>query len=369
LSKIRLEFVQAFQARGKPFHYFRRGGQRVRLPGLPGSAEYMTAYAAALAGSGPVVGASRSLPGSIAAWVAGFLGSDEFKAKPYNTRRTLKAPLERLREQHGEKRGAHVNAEVVRAILAKLVKPHARRNWLKAIRALMVFAVAQGWRKDDPTLGIKKQKAPKTGGFKTWEEDDIALYRAKHPLGTLARLALELLLNVGQRRGDTVRMGRQHIRLADVELRGGRRRLPVIVVQQNKGGLARNALKIPILPELQAALDATPLGNLTFLTSPRGKPFSADRFGQWFRGTCDEAGCFGLAAHGLRKAMCVRLAHADCTAPQIAAISGHKSLQEVQRYIDAVQQERLGAVAMDKLENETALALSNLPSPLCQTGA
>ena len=190
----------------------------------------------------------------------------------------------------------------------------------------------------------------------------------------MERLAVELLLNVGQRRGDTIRMGPQHIRAPLIlSCATGKRRLPIIVVQQSKGGPDRNALKIPLLPELRAAIDATPSGQLTFLVSRGGKPFSADYFGQWFRKACDEAGCFGLAAHGLRKAMCVRLAQAGCTAPQIKSISGHKSLAEVQRYIEAADQARLGVTAMDllagSLENEMAPHVSNVRSPLCQTGA
>ena len=37
-------------------------------------------------------------------------------------------------------------------------------------------------------------------------------FEAKHPIGSKARLALALLLYTGQRRGDVVRLGRQHIR-------------------------------------------------------------------------------------------------------------------------------------------------------------
>jgi integrase len=54
----------------------------------------------------------------------------------------------------------------------------------------------------------------------------------------------------------------------------------------------------------------------------------------------------GRSAHGLRKAACVRLAHAGCTVHQIAAISGHVTLEEVQRYTKQADQARLARSAM-----------------------
>jgi integrase len=54
-------------------------------------------------------------------------------------------------------------------------------------------------------------------------------------------------------------------------------------------------------------------------------------------------------AHGLRKAACNRLAEGDCTAPQIMAVSGHKTLAEAQKYIDAVNKKKMARAAMDKL--------------------
>ena len=53
-------------------------------------------------------------------------------------------------------------------------------------------------------------------------------------------------------------------------------------------------------------------------------------------------------AHGLRKAAARRLAEAGCTMHEIAAITGHASLSEVQRYTRAADQARLARAAMDK---------------------
>ncbi len=54
---------------------------------------------------------------------------------------------------------------------------------------------------------------------------------------------------------------------------------------------------------------------------------------------CDEAGLPHCTSHGLRKACARRLAEGGASAPQIASITGHKTLSEVQRYIEAANRE------------------------------
>jgi integrase len=60
-----------------------------------------------------------------------------------------------------------------------------------------------------------------------------------------------------------------------------------------------------------------------------------------------------LSVHGLRKSCCRRLAEAGCSAPQIAAISGHLSLREVQRYIAAADQQSMVRQAMQIVSGVT----------------
>jgi integrase len=120
-----------------------------------------------------------------------------------------------------------------------------------------------------------------------------------------------------------------------------------IEVRQQKTG---TVLTIPIHPELQMIFDATPSMHLPFLTTAQGKPFgSAASFGNWFGECCRDAGLpKGTAAHGFRKAACRRLAEAGCSASEIMAISGHKSLSEVQRYCSAADQTRMAHAAQAK---------------------
>ena len=58
--------------------------------------------------------------------------------------------------------------------------------------------------------------------------------------------------------------------------------------------------------------------------------------------------------HGLRKAACRRLAEAGCTVHEIAAISGHATLKEVERYTKAADQARLAQAAMARTVTDKA---------------
>jgi integrase len=139
---------------------------------------------------------------------------------------------------------------------------------------------------------LKYVKAP----YRMWEEEHIEQYRAHHPSGSSARLALELLVNTSQRRGDIIRMGPQHLRNGMWHLR-----------QHKTGG----ELRLPIHADLAAELPKE-AGHLFFLTTEAGAALVlGNSFYNKFKRWCAEAGC---------------------TPVEIMAITGHKTLAEVERY-------------------------------------
>jgi integrase len=122
---------------------------------------------------------------------------------------------------------------------------------------------------------------------------------------------------------------------------------------------------IRILPSLQEALDAIPKGAradgvLTFITSDYGVPFaSAAAFGNKFADWCKAAGLKPVLcedgrsrnyrAHGLRKAALRILVHSGATGVELMSVSGHSSLDQLQEYLNEVDQERSADAAMMKL--------------------
>lgn len=307
-------------------HYFRRRGfERVKLPGLPGSPEFMAAYTKAMASTPAPIGAARTKPGSVAAAAALYYASADFKRLAPTTQVVRRAVLDAFVRQHRDLLIRYMPRKFVLAELDAIEGPGAK-NWLKAIPALCQFCVEQDMIEDDPTVGIRLRSGS-GDGFHTWDEDEIGQFESVHPIGSRERLALALGLYTAQRRGDVIRMGKQHVRDG------------LLHVKQAKTGAV---LAIPIHPELQAILATVPRHQMTFITTLRGKAFDGKSFTQWFAAACDKAGLSSACTfHGLRKAAARRLAEAGCTVHEIAAITGHATLSEVERYTKAVDQKRL----------------------------
>jgi hypothetical protein len=199
------KYCQGFLDRhGSARWYFRRPGfDRVALPGLTWTPEFMAAYEAAANGAG----AAKTVPGTVAALVASYYRSSEYQNMKPITQRTYRSTTEPFRAQHGEKIVAKLKREHVKATISKVAdRPAVANNWLKTIKILMRHAVESGMRFDDPTTGIRKMRTG-SSGYRTWTEGEIGTYCEKHPLGSRARLALDLMLFSGQRRADVVRMG------------------------------------------------------------------------------------------------------------------------------------------------------------------
>jgi integrase len=292
----------------------------------------MAAYQSALAAAPVAIGANtRSKSGSVSAAIASYYGSPAFKALAPSSQGVRRSVLEAFRRDQGDLMMAAMPKKFIVAMLDGM-KPSAARNWLKAIRALVQHCIAVDLLKDDPTLGIRLR--PSKGEFHTWSEDEISAFEAKFVIGTRERLALALGLYTGQRRGDVIRMGRQHVRDG------------VLHVRQEKTGAA---LAIPVHPELARVLSAVPATQLTFIQTLKGTPFTGHAFSDWFGKACDEAKLGAQCTfHGLRKAACRRLAEAGCTAHEIMSISGHTTLKEVARYTKAADQARLARAAMER---------------------
>lgn len=372
MAEIKLKHVNKFLSRGK-WRYVCRppGGKSKTIRGVPGSEIFMADYHDWLAKAGLAlteIGARRTKSGSIDAAIVAYLKSDEFTKGYAQTSQDMRRPiLDRFRDKQGpsgqrcgEKGIATLQRRHVIAMLDGMTRD-AKKNWIKTLRGLMVFAIARQMRTDDPTQGIVLERAVKSTGHMTWLEPQVEQYRKVHAFGSVARLALELLLNIAARRYDAHLIGPQH------------------VIISNKDGVKKlswrphktlrttgKTLKVRVLPSLQAALDAMPRPErgtelpLAFLVNDYGKPFaSAAAFGNKFADWCTQAGLKPVLcddgrtrnyrAHGLRKAALRALAHAGATLPELMAVSGHAKADECMHYIAEAEQERMADAAMGKL--------------------
>ena len=328
-----------FRRTGYPTHYFKDP---------VGSDDFWKEYLALKDGGRVQAGKDKVAPGTFNDLIAQYYRSTIWNNIPKeSTRAVYRGTLERFRAKFGERPVATMTANNVDKLMGKMKDtPGAAGILLKRLRQLFDYSILVGMRKDNPAKAVKAPKS-KSEGFRTWDDEDIAAFEARHPLGSKARLALALLLYTAQRRSDVVRMGPQHIK-------GGR-----IRVKQMKTG---KELYIAVHPHLAEAIAACPSGQLAFLVSEKGTPFTIPSFGNWFRKRCNEAGLQDCSAHGLRKAAARRMAELGMSNQLIKSITGHVTDSEVARYTRDADQVALADQAMailakaDLANSETGLA-------------
>ena len=217
--------------------------------------------------------------------------------------------------------------------------PAAANNFLKTMRGLFAWAKEAGHVEVNPAANVKLL-SQETEGFAAWTIEDLTLYRARWYLGTRERLAMELLLWTGLRRGDAVRLGRQHVRDGVAYL---------------KAETSGAALAIPILPLLQVAIDAGPTGDLCFIATKSGGAMAKESFGTWFREACDQAKVTG-SAHGLRKLSATMAAENGASELQLQSFYGWKNPRQSQTYTRKANAERLSIQLAEKLSGNTVSA-------------
>jgi integrase len=318
--------------------YFRKNkGRRIPLPLDVTSDAFAIAYEAALIGE-PEPSSDRHVraaPGTIGALIISYMRSASYLGLRDTTKAGYASRIDTLRAQHGHRTVAGLSRErIVTGILQPYAnKPGAGIAMLKMLRILIRHAIDIGWLTHDPTAGIKR---PKSREIRSWSDAEIQAFERKWPIGTKQRLAFALMLYTGQRRSDVHRM-------TWADLSNG----TIRVVQQK----TKTKLAIPLHRELVAVLAATDRSHMTIINTEYGKPFTVDGFSQWIRSAIAAAGLpLDCQPHGLRKAAGRRLAEAGCTAHEIMAVLGHKTLSEAERYTRDANQVQLATAALAKLE-------------------
>ena len=273
------------------------------------------------------------------AWLCSqYYTSAEYKQLNARTRYVRRQVLDKFCAEDGEKPYKLLLPKHIRKRRdAKADKPESANTFIKALRQVFKYAVDNDYVVANPAQAVPYLKA-KGDGHHTWTLDEVERFEKRHPIGTMARMALALMLYTGQRRSDAVLLGPKHAGggwLHFTQFKG-RERKPI-------------TLDIPIVPELQRIIDATACGKETFLLNGLGRPFTAAGFGNWFHDRCVEAKVPGRA-HGLRKAAATRLAELGSSEHEIMAITGHTTSKEVMRYTKAARQKVLAASAMARLK-------------------
>jgi integrase len=344
--KLPLHLHRETSRHGRSVWYFRRGHEpRIRIPGEFGSVEFLAAYESALSGGKPAQRQRAPAEGTFAWGLALYRKSQAWQTGlSLATRRQRDNIFERIESTPlSESRlSAWRRGDVAAGRDKRADRPAAARHFVEALRGLFRWLLEAQIVRADPTEGVKVAK-PKTEGFAVWTDDDVAKYRERWPLGGRERLAFELLLGTGLRRGDIVRIGRPHVKTG------------VLRIDTEKGG---ERVAVALDEDTLAAIAAGPTGELTFLANQksgerRGLPLSKEVFGNLFRGWCRAAGVIGKSAHGIRKAAATTDAYDGWSDAELDAKYGWSDHKMSSLYTRSAQRERLSLAAAKRTKKGT----------------
>jgi integrase len=254
--------------------YVRRGhGPRIRIRAEYGSEAFWVEYRAALEGA-PLP--SKAAKAHTLAWaIDRYRNSSAWASMSTATRKQRENIFRAVIRTAGASLLRDITDETIRAGRERrAATPHSANNFLKTMRGFFAWAVEGKFVTVDPTKGVKLLAGPNDAdGFHTWSQEELDQYEARWPLGTRERLAFDLLLYTGLRRGDAVRVGLQHVRDGVISIR----------TEKHRKGKAGEQVTIPILAPLAASIAATKTGDLTYLVTQAGRPWVKESFGTWFR--------------------------------------------------------------------------------------
>lgn len=217
--------------------------------------------------------------------------------------------------------------------------PAAANHRVAYLRIMLDWGVEDrsAWVKRNVAAGVKALKYVKQG-FHTWSVDEVRQFEKSHEVGSKARLAMALMLYTGMRRSDAVRLGPKHVKDGWI-----------MFTPSKTSTTTQKTLQLPLLDVLRDVIELSPVGGETFLVTERGKPFTANGFGNWFRDRCDKAGLKQCTSHGLRKAGATIASENGATEKQLMAIFGWDSPKLAAHYSKLASQKKLAKDAMHLL--------------------
>lgn len=327
-------------AKGRTYYYFDTGAKKNnrpilrRLPDIR-DPEFGRALQAAKA--------ARTRRGTVADvrtfdWLCdAFEASVEFKAKAYNTRRAYIHSLNFARAQFRSAEGKSwpisvLTEDHILLLRDKLVgTPGTANAVVKALGALFYWAKKPGRGFMKSNLAAEIDLLP-MGEHLEWPE--WLIEEALVADDAVVRLGVALLYFLGQRIGDTVGMGRGHVK-------GG-----AMHVTQEKTGIS---LVIPIHERLATIIDeCAPKDTIVFLVNERGKPLTdsglRQRIQKWAKGRGQK-----IVPHGLRKNAVNTLLVSECSIAEVSAITG-QDLKTIEHYAKRRDRTALGQSAILKFE-------------------
>ncbi|WP_323033055.1 tyrosine-type recombinase/integrase [Paracoccus sp. (in: a-proteobacteria)] len=322
------DYLRSRRRRGRWFHYYRRDGREVSLcvHGLPpGDPRVMAAYWAEHVRwehrpPETVRPSSHTFGWAVDLYLS---GSSEWSAYAKNTQRSRLAILRRYVAAQGDRPLSSITQKSIEIALYDKGGQAAVSEY-KALKPVFEHLRRLHLIDRNPMSGMELTR-PKSKEFPTAGAHEIAAFIAFWKVGTVQQLVFDLALYTGAARVDLVSLGRHHIRDG------------LLTFKRQKTGVACN---VPLTSELRRVIARTPDISPAFILNRYGRPYEAESIGNLFREAAVKVG-MTARLHGLRKAFCVYWAEQQKTPHQIAAMAGHLTLGEVERYTRAVDRQQI----------------------------
>lgn len=351
MPRLRPPYLRSQLTRhGKRVWYMRRGPLCIRLRQPYGSTEFWAEYRNALDGKPTPARPGATRAGTLAWALDQYRKSTAWTAKYSTATRRQREAIFRqvIKAAGGQPLVRITRAKIIEGLDRRSSTPNQARHFLNAMHGFFAWALEAQHVANDPTAGVKAPARRKGGGFKIWTMAELEAYERRWPIGTRERVWMDVVLYSGLRRGDAVRLGRQHRRTITRLINGQKITQAVFQIGTQKGD-EQIVVTLPVLPILDRTLAAGPCGDLAFICGERGGPLTKESFGNLFRDACRAAGV-KKSAHGLRKVRATRLAESGASEAELEALLGWVRGSRVARiYTASVDRERLALNATDKM--------------------
>jgi integrase len=316
------------------YYYAWRGGPR--LIGEPGSPEFIASYYAAIQ--------SRREPdrSTFHSVIAGYKASQDFLGLSPRSQSDYLKQIKKIEAKFADLPIAALDdARITREFIewrdSMAGSPRQADYAWTILMRLLSFARARGLTLYRPPERIDRLYHADRSE-KIWEETHLAAFLAvaSEPL----QRALVLALETGQRQGDLLALSWSAYDGQWVRLR------------QAKTGRRVN---IPVTRRLRSILDNSKRSATVILTNKRGMAWQPNAFRKAWGDACRKARISGLTFHDLRGTAVTRLAEAECSHAEIAAITGH-SMRDVGAILDKylARTDKIALAAIAKLERAKA---------------
>lgn len=280
-------------------------------------------------------------PTNLSTLITLYRGSSDFRRTKLGTRQEYDRYLDKIRVKFG-----HLSLEELQQASTRGSFKEWRDGMADKPRsadfAWMVLVRVLSFAKDRGMISVNIAERGgrlyhSTRRDRTWSDADVAAFEAVAP--PHMRLAIQLALWTGQRKGDLLRLSWHDFDGSNLRFTQSKTKARVFVPMGPLADVLRSQS-----------------GSGAILRNSRGGPWKSDGFNTSWRKCCEKAGITNLTFHDLRGTAITRLALAGCTVPEIAAVTGH-SLKDVEAVLDMHYlggRAELAASAMRKMVTESS---------------